>query len=85
MNPVNKIKLSLFFLFTFTVFIATAQSILPPEIPWSGKSESLITKADNLWITPTEKSGFATTPDYNETMSWLKRLSQATKPKGMRG
>ena len=55
-----------------------AQSVLPPVADWKGKSESLITKPTNPWITPTEKSGFVTTPDYNETMDWFKKLSNAS-------
>ena len=55
-----------------------AQSILPPAIEWNGKSESLIAKPNNTWITPIEKSNFVTTPTYNETMSWLKKLADAS-------
>jgi hypothetical protein len=54
------------------------QSILPPVMEWKGKSESLIAKAANPWITPTEKSGFVTTPNYNETMAWFKKLTTAS-------
>ena len=59
-------------------FILTAQSILPPIQEWHGKSESLIAKASNPWITPTEKTDFVTTPTYAETMSWLKKLADAS-------
>ena len=55
-----------------------AQSILPPVIEWKGKSELLIAKQDNVWITPAEKSGFITTPGYNETMNWFKKLAAAS-------
>jgi hypothetical protein len=55
-----------------------AQSILPPVIPWSGKSESLIAKPGNSWITPTEQSLFVSTPGYNETMNWFKKLAAAS-------
>lgn len=55
-----------------------AQSILPPVRDWKGKSESLIATANNPWITATEKSGFITTPNYNETMSWFKKLAAAS-------
>lgn len=54
------------------------QSILPPVPAWNGKSEALIVKADNSWITHAEKSGFVTTPDYNETMGWFKKLADAS-------
>ncbi len=59
-------------------FILSAQSILPPVQEWHGKSESLIAKATNPWITPTEKSDFITTPTYDETMSWLKKLADTS-------
>ena len=55
-----------------------AQAILPPVKDWTGKSESLIAAANNPWITATEKSGFRTTPNYNETMSWFKKLAAAS-------
>jgi len=55
-----------------------AQSILPPAAPWKGKSENLIAKPGNAWITATEKSGFSVTPDYAETMSWCKKLAAAS-------
>ena len=59
-------------------FILTAQSILPPIHEWHGKSESLIAKSNNPWITPTEKTDFVTTPSYEETMNWLKKLADAS-------
>lgn len=55
-----------------------AQSILPPVAAWNGKSEALIANAANPWITPTEKSGFVTTPNYNETINWLQKLAAAS-------
>ena len=74
----NKLRILLFSHFILTVLSTSAQSILPPIIEWNGKSELLIAKSDNPWITPTEKSGFAITPDYNETFSWFKKLSDAS-------
>jgi hypothetical protein len=62
----------------FFPFVLAAQSILPPVQEWHGKSEALIAKSNNTWITPTEKSGFVTTPTYAETMSWLKKLTDAS-------
>ena len=66
-----------------TLYISIAlssagQSILPPVIKWHGKSESLIAKTNNSWITPAEKSDFVTTPGYNETMNWFKKLADAS-------
>lgn len=51
-----------------------SQTILPTLMEWSGKSESLIAKSNNPWITSCEKSGFKSSPNYDETMSWIKKL-----------
>ncbi len=56
---------------------AVRQAVLPPELPWHGRSESLVAAADDPWITPAEKSGFQRTPSYEETVAWLRRLAQA--------
>ncbi|HTE32810.1 MAG TPA: M14 family zinc carboxypeptidase, partial [Chryseolinea sp.] len=74
----NRTRVSIFAFYFFMVFSATAQSILPPIIEWSGKSESLIAKQDNPWITASEKSNFVSTPDYHETMNWFKKLTAAS-------
>ena len=50
---------------------------LPPAIPWSGRSRQLIAKSDNPWITPAEKSNFQSTPSYEETVAYLRRLTSA--------
>ena len=66
-------------LFLFSIVLkplnGVAQPTLPPLINWNGKSESLIAGDKHTWITPAEKSGFIYTPDYNETMQWLKNLT----------
>lgn len=64
----------------FSALLSTlsAQSILPPIQEWHGKSESLIAKSNHPWITPTEKSDFKTTPSYDETMAWFKKLADAS-------
>ena len=53
------------------------ESLLPPLLEWSGKSENLIVSTDDPWITPSEKTGLTSTPSYDETTRWLKRLVQA--------
>lgn len=73
-----KFPLSVFLFLNLITQSVSAQSILPPFLEWTGKSELLIAKPDNPWISPTEKSGFITTPDYKETMDWLKKLSDAS-------
>ncbi len=55
----------------------TATAILPPAPPWEGKSRILLAPPDDPWITPAERSGFARTPSYAETIAWLERLVQA--------
>ena len=57
--------------------LTAAAQPLPPAIPWAGKSRNLIAKADDPWITPAEQSGFRTTPSYDETTAWLRKLSSA--------
>jgi hypothetical protein len=65
----------------FLPFIAKAQQeqILPPTLPWKGKSLELIAKKNNPWITPTEQNDFVKTPSYAETMSWFRKLSAASE------
>lgn len=53
-------------------------SILPPALPWSGASETLIVARDDPWITPAERAGFETTPRYAAVEAWLKRLAAAS-------
>jgi Zinc carboxypeptidase len=54
------------------------QDFLPPAPPWHGASEALIARADNPWITPSEKTGLTDTPDYDETIAYLQRLTVAS-------
>ena len=72
----------IFLLSTFLSLAFTAQAqqeeILPPNLPWKGKSLSLVAKTNDPWITPTEKSGFVTTPSHQETINWLEKLCQAS-------
>jgi hypothetical protein len=55
--------------------VSAAAQPLPPELPWPGKSRQLIARPDNPWITPAEQSNFRTTPSYDETTAWLRRLT----------
>ena len=56
---------------------AREQAVLPPELPWSGRSQALVVAADHPWITPAEASRFERTPRYDETVAWLRRLTAA--------
>ncbi len=78
MKKKNKQWFSVYALMLLTLIITTAQSILPPVNEWHGKSETLIAKTNNPWITPSEISGFETTPDYKATMNWFKKLTAAS-------
>ena len=51
---------------------------LPPALPWSGRSEALVAKPGDPWITPAEAAGFRTTPRYAEVRAWLERLDAAS-------
>ncbi len=57
---------------------AESRPVLPPQPPWNGASRALVRPAGDPWITPTEASGFAATPRYDETVAWLRRLAAAT-------
>lgn len=65
----------------FAASVAGAQPVeapLPPTIPWTGKSERLMARADDPWITPSERTGLTATPNYAETRAWLDRLDAAS-------
>ena len=59
--------------------IPPVEEVLPPLIPWAGKSESLVVAAGDAWVTPSEKSGLTATPDYDETVLWLRKLVSASQ------
>ena len=56
---------------------AAKQRILPPDIPWSGKSLAFAVAANDPWATPFEASGMQHTPPYSETVAYLQRLAAA--------
>ncbi|HWA27716.1 MAG TPA: M14 family metallopeptidase [Lacunisphaera sp.] len=65
-------------LLSFARGAADPQDLLPPALPWHGASEALIAKPDHPWITPSEATGLTDSPDYDETMAWLRKLCAAT-------
>ena len=69
-------------LFAATLFAqATLPSpveILPPAMPWSGKSRELVVPASEPWITPVEQTSFRLSPNYDETVAWLRKLDAAS-------
>jgi hypothetical protein len=56
---------------------AASNPVLPPLIPWNGKSRALVVPKNDPWITPAEKSDFRITPSYDETVAWLRKLVAA--------
>ena len=56
---------------------AASEPILPPIPEWNGKSRAIVVPNDDPWITPSEKSGLRTTPSYDETIAWLRKLAAA--------
>ena len=51
------------------------QDIMPPALPWEGKSKEILVNQSNTWITPFEKSDGTESPTYAETMAWLEKLA----------
>ena len=64
--------------FAMTAASTSGLAPLPPAPEWHGASEQLVARADNPWITPAERAGFETTPNYEETRAWLARLDAAS-------
>ncbi|NQD38540.1 carboxypeptidase [Permianibacter sp. IMCC34836] len=52
----------------------TLQAPLPPALPWSGASEELLKNIPAEWLTPIEQSQFVGTPNYDDTLTFLRRL-----------
>jgi murein tripeptide amidase MpaA len=56
---------------------STQTAPLPPAIPWNGASRALMVPATDPWVTPSERDQLRTTPRYDETVAYLKRLVAA--------
>ncbi len=56
---------------------SSATAPLPPAIPWNGASRALMVPATDPWVTPSERDQLRTTPRYDETIAYLKRLVAA--------
>ncbi|HYE42798.1 MAG TPA: M14 family metallopeptidase [Caulobacteraceae bacterium] len=52
--------------------------ILPPAPVWKGKSERLMARANDPWITPSETTGLTATPSYAETMAFVAKMDAAS-------
>ena len=55
------------------------ESFLPPPLPWSGVSEKLIAPAGDPWITPSERTELTATPNYEETLAFLRKMDAQSK------
>lgn len=67
-------------LFAIGSALAGAQpDLLPPASSWQGSSEKRIAPASHRWITPVERSGFVQSPDYAETIGYLRAIDQASE------
>src|SRR5688572_16896591 len=62
---------------TALLLSAALTAPLPPAIPWNGASRSLMVPATDPWVTPSERDQLRTTPRYDETIAYLKRLVAA--------
>src|SRR6185503_9810431 len=77
----TRVRLSLLALVVTTVAAAAhggeaaRRALLPPAPAWSGASEALVVDAKDPWATPIERTGFAQTPSYEETVAFLRRLA----------
>ena len=54
------------------------EDILPPNIPWAGKSREVAAAAGDPWVTPSEATKFRQSPSYADTVAWLKKLDAAS-------
>jgi len=63
---------------TLVVGSPGTQAILPPALPWAGKSRSLLVPAGDPWVTPFEATGGTHTPRYDATVAWLRKLADAS-------
>jgi hypothetical protein len=50
------------------------QDVLPPLVPWDGRSRELVIAMDDPWITPAEATGLRSSPSYDDTVAWLRKL-----------
>ncbi len=55
------------------------ESFLPPIPAWSGASEALIAAPNDRWITPSETTGLTATPNYEETVAFLRKMDAQSK------
>ena len=52
------------------------ETFLPPVPAWGGASEALIAKPGDAWITPSEKTGLTASPNYADTVAFLRKMDR---------
>ena len=67
-----------FFLFaSCAVLPVLAADHLPPLLPWDGPTQALI-QPQHPWVTPAELTDLTATPDYAQTIIYLKKLVESS-------
>lgn len=61
---------------TVTLDDLAPETFLPPVPAWRGESEKLIAAASDRWITPAEKTGLTASPNYDETIAFLRKMDR---------
>ena len=74
----HALALAIGLLMTGASHAAGPQDFLPPAPAWSGDSEKLIATSGDAWETPAEKMGLNDTPNYDDTIAYLKKLVEAS-------
>jgi murein tripeptide amidase MpaA len=65
-------------LFTGSLILpVVAADHLPPLLPWDGPTQALI-QPQHPWVTPAELTDLTETPDYAQTISYLKKLVESS-------
>jgi len=59
------------------MFPVAAADHLPPLLPWDGPTQALI-QPQHPWVTPAELTDLTETPDYAQTISYLKKLVESS-------
>jgi hypothetical protein len=68
---------ALFLFATTLVLPVAATDHLPPLLPWDGPTQALI-QPQHPWVTPAELTDLTATPDYAQTISYLKKLVESS-------
>lgn len=68
---------TLFLFATSLVMPVVAADHLPPLLPWDGPTQALI-QPQHPWVTPAELTDLSATPDYAQTISYLKKLVESS-------